>query len=393
MSIVHFESTLTPPTATAETADVVIRTGKVFEVGEYPDKQFSLSEEEADEAVAAFVPVPGDIEHPRKPTVLGGKVGVLRRVWRDGKALFGEIQVPAWLDPLIAEEGRKVSLAWNRLSKRIEGWGWVTEPRISDAALFSAYAEFAGKRHSAGDLSDMQSIHDLSVRQGAACAAEQARADYSSAATPEKEKSMSFAEKVKAWFNQGMPSDFDERDPGDENPPTPEPATEAPASEAPEAPVEPSAEFTALQEENRRLKLEAVQRDAEAFADEQIRANRAFPAEREYLVAAFARASVDDEQAPQVVVFTRSQGEISLPGRVPLLRALVEARPAHSLTNEEVKAAVKESGHAVLFAKSETQGEGGEPMSEERRNRLLAMTLEGRAALKAMGVTVAKNGH
>src|SRR5687767_12844735 len=59
--------------------------GKIFEVGDYPHKQFSLSEAEADKAIAQFAPVPADLEH--MPTILDGKLGVLRRIWRDGKSI------------------------------------------------------------------------------------------------------------------------------------------------------------------------------------------------------------------------------------------------------------------------------------------------------------------
>lgn len=37
--------------------EFITRTGKIFEAGEYPDKKFSLTEEELDAAVASFTPV------------------------------------------------------------------------------------------------------------------------------------------------------------------------------------------------------------------------------------------------------------------------------------------------------------------------------------------------
>lgn len=59
----------------AEGREHVRRVGKIFECGDYPDKAFSLTEEEATAAAAAFTPVPLDLEH--LPTVLDGKLGRL----------------------------------------------------------------------------------------------------------------------------------------------------------------------------------------------------------------------------------------------------------------------------------------------------------------------------
>ena len=39
----------------------------MFEIGDYPDKGLSVTEEEADEALAAFTPVNNDLEHKQDP--------------------------------------------------------------------------------------------------------------------------------------------------------------------------------------------------------------------------------------------------------------------------------------------------------------------------------------
>lgn len=116
----------------------VVRTGKVFEVGEYPDKGFSLTEAEADAAIAAFSPVDNDIEHA--PSVFDGKLGKLSRVWRDGKDIIGNVVIPMAVNALLGDDPLKVSLAWDRSKKTITGNALVLRPRIADAQLAAAFA-------------------------------------------------------------------------------------------------------------------------------------------------------------------------------------------------------------------------------------------------------------
>ncbi len=75
----------------SEDGEWVVRTGKIFECGEFPDKMFSLSEAEADEAIALFRPAQLDVEH--MDTVFDGKLGSLVAVWRQGKELIGRVRL------------------------------------------------------------------------------------------------------------------------------------------------------------------------------------------------------------------------------------------------------------------------------------------------------------
>ncbi len=148
----------------------ITRRGLVFEAGDYDDKRFSLSPEEMLAAVAEFQPVPLSIEHI--PTVLDNKLGRLASVMIDPDdpwRMLGTAELPKWLDDLLEAGERKVSCNWDRATKRITELALVRSPRVADAALLSAFAQFAGQRHSAGDLKDLQAIHDLATKQGAAC--------------------------------------------------------------------------------------------------------------------------------------------------------------------------------------------------------------------------------
>jgi len=86
--------------------DMVRRTGKLFHVGEFPDKDFTLTADEMAAAVAAFSPVDVDIEHV--PSVLSGKLGRLEsvKIDPDGKTLLGTVALPSWLDARIDDAER-----------------------------------------------------------------------------------------------------------------------------------------------------------------------------------------------------------------------------------------------------------------------------------------------
>jgi hypothetical protein len=117
--------------------------GKLFEVGSWPDKGFSLDADEMAAAVAAFQPVPIDIEH--RPSKLDGKLGYLEQVelTDDGQELYGMWAMPAWLDQALGDEERTVSTHWDPPTKRLIGLALVRNPRIEDAVLMAAFSNAA----------------------------------------------------------------------------------------------------------------------------------------------------------------------------------------------------------------------------------------------------------
>jgi hypothetical protein len=136
--------------------DHVIRTGKYFECGDYPDKRFSLSEDEADAVISLLEPIPINLEHV--PTVLDGKLGKVTRLWRDGVNILFEAIIPKWLHDITGTKPLKVSAEWDLETKSPLGMGIVLNPRIEDAALMAAFKSGA-----------MQSFHDSAVYKGAEC--------------------------------------------------------------------------------------------------------------------------------------------------------------------------------------------------------------------------------
>lgn len=315
----------------SDTGEVLL-TGKIFEAGDYPDKDFSISEDELAQAAAEFSPVANDLEH--KSTILSGKIGQLRSVTVKGKELFGTVAVPKWLKDAVGNEPIKTSLAWNKANKRIVGNALVLNPRVPDAQLVAAF-NAATNNPDKGD----------SVM---------------------KDKK-SFLDRLKALFGvQSLPdgtedlinevATFDDAPPA--NPPKPD-AT-------PPAPAQPDAQFserlTAAESANAVLQGKLVEAEAVAFVDGAIKDGRAFPAERNSLIAMFKQAALDDSAGQ--VCFSDA-GDLVEGDRLKLFKQSISARPAVKLTTEQIG----DAKELVVLSADTTPPAG---MSQERRQQLLA---------------------
>lgn len=355
---------------------LVLRRGKIFEVGDYPDKEFALDEAEADAAIAAFAPVQADYEHRKGP--LDGKLGRLTRVWREGRSLFGEVELPDWLDAALADTGRKISLAWSHApQKRIVGWGWVRTPRVTDATLFAAFSAaestFAGARHNTSDQKAIQQAHDSLhdghdqlLYAGAECndstvLGYPVRMSASSEAqSPRKEHT--FMDEMTSWV-RSMPQkvrsllsgestftgETERTNPSPPTPPAPTPPSAPPTPPAPTPPTTPPAvpaEFTARMDGlERELKAERDARFADrvsglaAIARAEIEAlisqGKVYPGEVDTLVASFTQDMVDDLVNPKQVTFSAGT-ETKQANRADLTRASLRARVPHGLTQEAI---------------------------------------------------------
>jgi hypothetical protein len=291
-------------------SDPILRTGKIFEAGHYPEKNFSLSAEEMAQAVAGFEPVPVDLEHV--PTVLSGKLGTVEKLEARGEELFGTVAVPEWLNTLLGSDPLQVSCTWDRATKRLAGLALVRTPRIADAALMSAFAAFAGKRHSAEDEQALQQIHDLTVGQGAACKAEMSGA-----------KHMTAWERLKAFLTK---SGADPQLADD---------LQAEFSKPPPAPAE---DPRVKQLEERLAASEKAARLAQFGADARgflySMRGRIYPIEATILQALFTQLAEDDAAAKATVTFAVA-GEAKTGSRLETLQALIAARPEHGRLGDE----------------------------------------------------------
>lgn len=320
----------------------VVREGKLFEAGEYPDKGLAVTAADLAAAVAGFAPVPVDLEHV--PTLLDGKLGELRsvRVAEDGRTLVGSVALPRWLNDALGSEPVKVSTTWDRLTKKLMGLALVRHPRVSDAALMSAYATFV---------------------------ASQTPPPAPAGGGSEKERNMNesrFKRFVRWLSGEGEEAAFALDDGATVE--TTMPLSPAPASGDV---IDPSAAAPDAEVERLRAALAAerasrIQGEAVAFADGEIAAQRAYPAEREVMVAAYVQAAQEDLAVPWPAQFAVNRAT----SRVALLRAQYGARPAHSLTSELV------GGETVLPSDPAPKSPG---MTAERRLELLNKTYIGRA--------------
>jgi hypothetical protein len=306
------------------TPNMVSRQGLIFTCGDYPDKQFSLTESEADAAIAAFTPVEADYAHHDGP--LDGKLGRLKRVWRQGPHLYGEADVPVWLDPLLADTGRRVSLAWDREQKTILKWGWVTTPRVNDAALMSAYSEFqstqadATEPHDEGDVT-MPLVEDLTnlLRRYQPTApagdAPQFSGELTTPTTP-------------APTPAAAPAAAPTTTPAAvTTPAAPTPAAPTPAF----AGVDPAA-FAAQQQELSALRSERRRDSAKAVIESLVASGRMLPAEATFALESLTDAMASDATTPA----TFSVGDKKDLSRAQLLLAGWQSRPRSGLLVEAV---------------------------------------------------------
>ena len=168
-----FDAELTPAGVTTPEG-MVVRRGKIFEVGDYPDKGFALSPEEAVIEVERFQPVPLSAGHPNAPSQLDGKMGKLQAIsYSDDGVLSGEVHIAPWLNELLGSDPLTVSTEWSK-GKRISALSLVTNPRVSDAALMAAFSADFARNDVAGNQKRWQKIHDqcLQGRCGLRCCAD-----------------------------------------------------------------------------------------------------------------------------------------------------------------------------------------------------------------------------
>lgn len=306
--------------ATAEfSGDEVLRTGKVFECGDYPDKGFTLTEQEADAAIAAFTPVPNDLEH--KPTILDGALGQLRSVSRKGKDIFGTVAIPKWLNDTLGNSPLKVSLAFNKATKQIVGNALTIDPRVKDAQLVAAFT--------AANNPIPKGRTIMKVKE----ALDQIKAYFSKAGIPEELKSI----------------DLDKVDFTAE--------AETPATETSDA-----AQFAddLKQRDERIAKLEdqLTRKNAAEFADGIIKVGKAFPAERDSIIAMFVQATKDDSAG--IACFSADNQPST---RVDELKKMFDARPAHGLTAEEITNAGSDVKFTVLAGSGVPSDDAAKPTS------------------------------
>ena len=322
----------------AGTDGMIIRTGKVFEAGDFPDKNVEFDEDDLEGAVNAFAPVDNDLEHGS--TILDGHLGKLQRVWKKGKELFGEVALPTWLDKAIGDEPIKVSLAFDR-QKKIVGNALVLRPRISDAAIMSAFTTAR-----------------ISTQEG-------------------NKNTMKLKEAIKTFFGLDRVDDLDAEVTLPEGlsapvekeavTPTPTPSPTPTFSADPEK-AAMEARLKAMETQFSTLSKQALTDRAFLFADETIRAKKALPAQRDQIAQMYAQAVTADANGGPV--FSEDKGIVE-GTQVAALKEFFNAAPTHTLAGEAISDA-----SILIFGKPGNQA----GMDEDRKKKLLEMSSLGRAA-------------
>ena len=157
--------------------------------------------------------------------------------------------------------------------------------------------------------------------------------------------------------------------------------------------TQPDPEQVRLQAEIAELKAERTREKAVAFAEGEIRAGRAYPAERAAIIAQYVQAASDDAAHGGAVTFADGQ---TTGTRVEALTALFAARTPHGLTSEQVRVAA--AGGQVLANQQTTDfaNPDGERKPTPERMVTLARRLppeEQEAVLAAQKKRAELNGH
>lgn len=288
--------------------------GRVFRMGTFPDKNFSLTDPaEADAMISRFNARGGcknGLEHKVK-TVLGHELGTLNKLERIGTEFWGTMRLPAWLSKLgdkeLGPDSVQTSLEFavglsGTGQRDIVGNALTFDPRIEDATLVAFAKAPVPERTKSADMDEKGFFSKLAALFGAAAS---------------------------------------------DGTPVPQPVPPAPT---------PSPIFSAdptTDELRKRVALQdkaLIQARARAFAAEQLAAKKVLPAELSNVESMFAAALESDSAG--AVKFTAS-GEIEEGPMCKAIRENFSLRAEHKLTTEAIPAGQSQTEEQTLFAKAE----------------------------------------
>lgn len=372
----------------ADLGPVVIKTGKIFEASDYPDKKYQMTPEELLLAAKTFEPVGLNDSH-NSASLLKGRWGKLRsvKVADNGWDLHGEVAVPVWLDTAMKGEPIKVSAEWNRDTKKLEKLAYVNNPRVPDAAIYAAFTQ--------SEIANDSEMTDIMTKWF-----EQRLGTKTPDQPSGKPATPPSVDATKGKNIMGYLADFKndilkalkkvpDDDPNlielndDEEPEVEKPEDkkivlsaskkkkEADIEEEPK--VEAKKEVTIVMSEedrkemdNLRNQIAALEQDkleaaAKKFADDMVTAEFAYPAERSVMIASYMQAANDDKASAVTIKFTAGSDQVE-GTRVDALKALYATRRPHNLTKETLAA----FGAGVLATdKVDTSDEDARKAAEE----------------------------
>jgi|GEM_PF-2713039 len=122
--------------------NIIERTAKLFEAGEYKDKGISVTESDIDALVAGFKEIPVKIEHSETP--FDGFLGGCTKIWRKGADLMGSIGFSPEAWSLVDKaDARKLSIGIKKDLSELTEVSLVKTPRVAGAAVFDDRIELS----------------------------------------------------------------------------------------------------------------------------------------------------------------------------------------------------------------------------------------------------------
>lgn len=382
---------------------MVRRRARVFTTGDYPDKKFSLNDQEAKDAEKDFRPVDLDLEHLHElhgiPTVLTGQLGKLASIKvgapeeKDGKKftpIDGEVDVPEWFDKTVPDDRKKLSIQFDRKTKRVNGCSWTLNPRISNAEIFAAFSARVKPQDDPNKSTPVQGggdgappyqrqagpvEHGNALFQKICDMVETALSDAGDNSATFSRSYTSILERICELAEKGGAKK--QRKPATDDAGAPRPSGAALSQDAisPSTAFSDTDEYKSLQAQVAAERKKRIEAEANVFFSSLIsdRKNmKATPAEKEVIVAAYVQAAMDD--AGDKVAFSEGKSP-----RLNNLRAIYASRQPLSITQE-----ISAGGQPpAAFALDEIGGDStpateptpdGKQMSEARANHLMAKT-------------------
>ncbi len=140
-------------------------------------------------------------------------------------------------------------------------------------------------------------------------------------------------------------------------------------------------ELAVLRAEVARERGKRIDGEAVSFAESEISAGRAFPAERQALIESYVDAATEDVAHPREVTFSSGDGE-QKGSRVDALKARALQRPKHNLTTPSGIPNQQRGADGQVLMNNTTGGQGADGLTAEQEEELRSATTLGRAILE-----------
>lgn len=336
-----------------KTDGYVIKKGKIFQAGDYPDKQFSITPQEMMDAIVNFSPVEIDNEH--RPSLFDHKMGKLFRVeaGENGVDLIGSIAIPRWMNEAIGDAPITVSTEWDIPTKRITKLALAKDPRVSDAALVASFNKANPELNKENKkMTLIQSIAELFRTADPTELAQLSAEGGEANPTPSSPST---------GTNNPTPTPTSAPSPSETSAPTGTPAGQGGGSSTPVAtPSAPSAaslsndsEITALKAQVAQFAAERRVAQAQTFISEQMRDARLLPTQQ-HLAVAFTSAlqQIVDDGGSSKVTFSKADGTQASMDVMAMWKEFVSTLPKHDLFVDHTINPNKAG--AILFSGSES---------------------------------------